>query len=113
MAVGGDYQKPDTVFPHPLVANDGGRAWHSIGQPQGRYLSSIAVVPGAAHMPGAFYAGGPSGIYSLTPLGRWEQRSDLSINVIAFPSANTAWATGPKGMIAPCTIEPPPVAPQP
>jgi len=107
MAVGGDYQKPDTVFPNPLVANDGGRAWHSVGQPQGRFLSSIAVAPGAAHRPGTFFAAGPSGIYSLTALGQWEQRSDLSVNVIAFPSAKTGWAAGPKGLIAHWNIEAP------
>jgi photosystem II stability/assembly factor-like uncharacterized protein len=107
MAVGGDYQKPDAVFPNPLVANDGGRAWHSIGQPQGRFLSSVAVAPGAAHRPGTFFAAGPSGIYSLSPLGQWVQHSDLNVNVIAFPSAQTGWAAGPKGLIARWNIEAP------
>jgi len=45
--------------------------------------------------------------YSLSPLGHWEQRSDLNVNVIAFPSAKTGWAAGPKGMIARWNIETP------
>lgn len=106
MAVGGDYQKPDGVFPNPLVANDGGRAWHSIGQPQGRFLSSVAVAPGAAHMPGTFFAAGPSGIFSLSGIGQWVQRSDLAVNVLVFPTAKTGWAAGPKGVIARWNIEP-------
>jgi photosystem II stability/assembly factor-like uncharacterized protein len=105
MAVGGDYQKQDAVFPNPLVANDGGRAWHGIGQPQGRYLSSIAVAPGAAHTPGTFHAAGPSGIYSLSPAGQWVQQSDLNVNSIAFSSPMTGWAAGPKGLIARWNIE--------
>jgi photosystem II stability/assembly factor-like uncharacterized protein len=105
MAVGGDYQKQDAVFPNPLVANDGGRAWHSIGQPQGRYLSSIAIAPGAAHMPGTFYAAGPSGIYSLSPIGQWVQHSDLNVNVVAFPSGKSGWAAGPKGLVARWNME--------
>ncbi len=105
MAVGGDYQKPDTVFPNPLVANDGGRAWHGIGSPQGRFLSSIVVAPSASHLPGTFFAAGPSGIYSLSPAGQWVQRSDLNVNVIAFPSAKSGWAAGPKGLIARWNIE--------
>jgi photosystem II stability/assembly factor-like uncharacterized protein len=113
MAVGGDYQKQDTPFPNPLVANDGGRAWHAIGQPQGRYLSSIAVAPGAGRMPGSFYASGPSGIYSLSPAGQWVQNSDLNVNVIAFPSAKTAWAAGPKGLIAHWNIDTPAAAQKP
>jgi photosystem II stability/assembly factor-like uncharacterized protein len=112
MAVGGDYQKPDAVFPNPLVANDGGRAWHSIGQPQGRFLSSIAVAPGAAQRPGTFFAAGPSGIYSLSPLGQWVQHSDLNVNVIAFSSAKTGWAAGPKGLIARWNTEVPAEVPK-
>ena len=108
MAVGGDYQKQDALFPNPLVANDGGRAWHGIGTPQGRFLSSVGVAPGAAHMPGIFFAAGPSGIYSLSPTGQWVQQSDLNVNVIAFPSAKSGWAAGPKGLIAHWNIEPPP-----
>ena len=100
MAVGGDYQKPDTPFPNPLVANDGGRAWHGIGTPQPRFLSSIAVVPGGPHMPGSFAAAGPSGVFSLGPAAQWVQQSDLNVNVIAFPSANAGWAAGPKGVVA-------------
>jgi len=107
MAVGGDYQKPDAVFPNPLVANDGGRAWHSIGTPQGHFLSSVAVAPGAAHMPGTFYAAGPSGIYSLSPAGQFVQQSDLAVNAIAFSSASVGWAAGPKGLIARWNIEAP------
>lgn len=105
MAVGGDYQKPDAVFPNPLVANDGGRAWHGIGQPQGRFLSSIVVAPSATHIPGTFYAAGPSGIFSLSPIGQWVQHSDLAVNVIAFPSAKSGWAAGPKGLIARWNID--------
>ena len=108
MAVGGDYLKPDAIFPNPLVANDGGRAWHSIGQPQGRFLSSIAIAPGVARMPGTFYAAGPSGIYSLSSIGQWVQHSDLNVNVIAFPSAKTGWAAGPKGLIAHWNNDAPP-----
>lgn len=106
MAVGGDYQKPDAVFPNPLVANDGGRVWHGIGPPQGRFLSSIVVAPSAGRLPGTFYAAGPSGIYSLSSFGQWVQHSDLNVNVIAFPSAKSGWAAGPKGLIAHWNIEP-------
>ena len=100
MAVGGDYQKPDAPFPNPLVANDGGRAWHGIGVPQPRFLSSIAIAPGQGRMPGTFVAAGPSGIFSLGPAAQWVQQSDFSVNVIAFPSATVGWAAGPKGLVA-------------
>ena len=106
MAVGGDYQKPDAVFPNPLVANDGGRAWHGIGVAQGRYLSSIVVAPGAPHMPGTFFAAGPGGIFSLSSAGQWVQHSDLNVNVLAFPSARTGWAAGAKGLVARRDAEP-------
>ncbi len=105
MAVGGDYKQPDALFPNPLNANDGGRAWQRIGPPQGRYLSSIAVAPGVGRMPGSVYAAGPSGIYSLSSFGQFTQRSDLNVNVIAFPSAKSGWAAGPKGLIAHWNIE--------
>jgi photosystem II stability/assembly factor-like uncharacterized protein len=107
MAVGGDYQKPDALFPNPLNANDGGRAWQRLGPPQGRFLSSIAVAPGVGRMPGSVYAAGPSGIYSLTSFGQWTQRSDLNVNVIAFPSARSGWAAGPKGLVAHWNIDTP------
>ena len=105
MAVGGDYQQPDAAFPNPLVANDGGRAWHGIGAQQGRFLSSIVVAPSASHLPGTFFAAGPSGIFSLSPMGPWMQHSDLNVNVIAFPSAKVGWAAGPKGLVARWTLE--------
>jgi photosystem II stability/assembly factor-like uncharacterized protein len=106
MAVGGDYQQPDALFPNPLNANDGGRAWQRIGPPQGRFLSSIAVAPGTGRMPGKVFAAGPSGIYSLSSFGQWVQHSDLNVNVIAFPTAKSGWAAGPKGLIARWNIEP-------
>jgi len=107
MAVGGDYQQPDALFPNPLNANDGGRAWQRLGPPQGRFLSSIAVAPGVGRMPGTVHAAGPSGIYSLSSIGQWVQHSDLNVNVIAFPSAKSGWAAGPKGLIARWNIESP------
>ena len=111
MAVGGDYQKPDAIFSNPLVANDGGRAWRGIGTPQGRFLSSIVVAPSATRMPGTFFAAGPSGIFSLSAIGQWLQRSELNVNVIAFPSAKTGWAAGPKGLVARWSLAASPAAP--
>ena len=100
MAVGGDYAKPDTAFPNPFVANDGGRAWRGMGGSQGRFLSSIVYAPSATRIPGSFVAAGPGGIFKLGPGAQWVQQSDLNINVLAFPSANVGWAAGPKGVIA-------------
>ena len=100
MAVGGDYLKPEAPFPNPLVANDGGRAWHGIGAPQPRFLSSITIAPGEGRLPGTFVAAGPSGIFTLGPAAQWVQQSDLNVNVVAFPSARVGWAAGPKGLVA-------------
>ena len=110
--VGGDYQQPAANFPNPFVANDGGRAWapiHSIshaGESQSPFLSSVVLAPGANHGPNVFVAAGPSGIYSLGSDHQWVRQSDVSANVLAFPSATTGWAVGPKGMIARWNIEP-------
>lgn len=99
MAVGGDYAKPDLPFPNPMIANDGGRAWQSVGTP-GRFLSSIAVLPASGRALSAHVAAGPGGVFRLGLGAQWLQESDLNLNVLTFSSAQVGWAAGPKGMVA-------------
>lgn len=99
MAVGGDYAKPNDPYPSPMIANDGGRAWQSVGTP-GRFLSSIAVQPASGRVLSGHVAAGPSGVFKLGFGGQWVQQSDLNLNVVAFPSTNVGWAAGPKGVVA-------------
>lgn len=119
VAVGGDYQKPESSdLPNVLFTADGGQNWQlgSRTEPSGMYLSSVValstVVPGGE----SFIAVGTRGIVNLVSRTRKEaldgisegfkyKVSEVELNSVAVApgshknSVENVWAVGPKGSV--------------
>ncbi|HEX7286564.1 MAG TPA: oxidoreductase, partial [Candidatus Angelobacter sp.] len=103
VAVGGDYQHPESSdLPNVLATEDGGKTWRAEKtNPPGMYLSSVASVwhPGKDSLLAAGINGllhGDGGF----PLDKKE--SDANLNAVAGTGANIRiswWAVGPKGIV--------------
>jgi photosystem II stability/assembly factor-like uncharacterized protein len=103
IAVGGDYQHPESSdLPNVLVTDDGGKTWKAGAptQPAGMYLSSVASV----WHPGKNYdlAAGTKGLLVGPGGSPWEQESAENLNAVGGTGANVTiawWAVGAKGMV--------------
>lgn len=113
IAVGGDYANPaGSQSPVVFLTNDGGESWRpgEPTDPPGLFLSSVAFKPrspsakskraraNAADFAEAV-AAGTGGIISLGTNGKWTRESEKTINAASFPTHNTGWAVGPKGLV--------------
>jgi len=122
VAVGGDYQKPETSdLPNVLFTTDGGQGWQigSGTQPPGMYLSSLVSVQAVGvHIPGwqSFIAVGTKGMVNLVGQISKEDLSKMfegfkpkvseeELNSVAIApdshknSVENVWAVGPKGKV--------------
>jgi photosystem II stability/assembly factor-like uncharacterized protein len=122
VAVGGDYQKPESSdLPNVLFTADGGQSWQigSGTQPPGMYLSSVVGAPGVGvHIPGwqSFIAVGTKGMVNLVGQiskedlnkmfeGFKPKVSEEELNSVAIApdshknSVENVWAVGPKGIV--------------
>jgi photosystem II stability/assembly factor-like uncharacterized protein len=122
VAVGGDYQKPESSeLPNVLFTMDGGQSWQvgSGTDPSGMYLSSVVGVPTVGpHTAGwqSFIAVGTKGIVSLVGRMSKEDLNTMSggfkykvveeeLNSVAIApdfrknSIENLWAVGPKGRV--------------
>jgi photosystem II stability/assembly factor-like uncharacterized protein len=103
IAVGGDYQHPESSdLPNVLATDDGGKTWRAEkADPAGMYLSSVASVwhPGK----NSLIAAGTKGLLHGDggfPLDKKE--SDENLNAVAGTGANIRiswWAVGPNGIV--------------
>jgi photosystem II stability/assembly factor-like uncharacterized protein len=122
VAVGGDYEKPESSeLPNVLFTMDGGQSWQvgSGTDPSGMYLSSVVGVPTVGpHTAGwqSFIAVGTKGIVSLVGRMSKEDLNTMSggfkykvneeeLNGVAIApdfrknSIENLWAVGPKGRV--------------
>ena len=98
---GGDYEKPELRGRNLAVTSDGGATWtltDSASSPAG-YRSAVAFVPGTSTH--TMVAVGLTGTDVSVDGGRsWKSVDDVPYNSVAFATATTGWAVGPKGRIA-------------
>jgi photosystem II stability/assembly factor-like uncharacterized protein len=93
IAVGGDYQHPESsALPNVMLTSDGGRTWRAgpATDPAGVYLSS--VVSYHHHI----IAAGIKGLW-VNSTG-WKNESAKNLNAVA-DGDKMIWAVGPKGVV--------------
>jgi photosystem II stability/assembly factor-like uncharacterized protein len=102
VAVGGDYQHPESSdLPNVLNTQDGGKTWQqgSATNPAGVYLSSITFVwrPGKDSM----VAVGIAGALISDGGSPWTKENTDNLNSAATPGGRVevVWAVGPKGTV--------------
>lgn len=107
VAVGGDYVNPG-ASPRPTIirTSDGGQTWTAIAgpaEPSSLFFSSIAFIPSRrAQTSGtpAMFVVGPLGAF-MKPEGKpWIAEGAENLNDVALAGEHTAWAVGPKGLVA-------------
>ena len=99
IAVGGDYQLPDSTTGNLAWSDDGGTSWERPVAPPGGYRSDVANFPLTEP---ALIATGPNGTDISRNGGEiWTPWPDLpGHHAIAFsPSGRTGWAVGSDGRI--------------
>jgi photosystem II stability/assembly factor-like uncharacterized protein len=117
-AVGGDYEQPtNTPMPDAIGTEDGGKTWHELIAPAEKlFFSSAVFVPPAPYKPNelsvtgapwqedrpSLLAVGPAGAASFHGgvVPGWIFDSKEGFNAVAAPTAQAAWAVGPKGFVA-------------
>lgn len=105
VAVGGDYQHPETSdIPNVLYTSDRGKTWHVFDQtqPPGAYLSSAAVLSLPAKTDFVFV--GISGMFMHTVISphAWARGEAEDLNTVAVVPTGQGrdiWAIGPKGTV--------------
>jgi photosystem II stability/assembly factor-like uncharacterized protein len=113
-AVGGDYEQPtNTPMPDAIGTEDGGKTWHELIAPAEKlFFSSAVFVPPAPYKPNelsvtgapwqedrpSLLAVGPAGAASFHGgvVPGWIFDSKEGFNAVAAPTAQAAWAVGPK-----------------
>jgi len=93
MAVGGDYQHPESsALPNVMRTSDGGRTWFpaSPTDPAGVYFSSIAF---KGHR---IIAAGIKGLWVHSQ--SWQIAFSENLNTVSA-GHNAVWAVGPKGLV--------------
>jgi photosystem II stability/assembly factor-like uncharacterized protein len=93
IAVGGDYQHPESSdLPNVMRTSDGGKTWQTgpATDPAGVYLSSVALDHDR------MVAAGIKGLWINS--GVWKNQSTENLNAVAVGD-KTTWAVGPKGMV--------------
>jgi len=103
VAVGGDYQHPDSSdLPNVMRTVDGGQTWQPAAptKPAGIYFSSVAL--GAEQL----VAAGIKGLWTKSNSGKsdghdkegWKRESDENLNTVRI-GHSAVWAVGPKGIV--------------
>lgn len=93
--VGGNYEKPGDAAGTAAITNDGGRTWTAINGLSG-YRSGVAYVDNTT-----IVAVGTNGSDILYDRGAtWKKLGSEDLNAVRTDRKNTAWAVGPKGMVA-------------
>lgn len=94
LAIGGDYNAPDTA-PHALaLTRDGGRTWRSAAGP-GEYRSGAAWLTG-----GIALAVGPTGSDISVDAGRsWHRFDDGSLDAVECTRDLSCWGSGVDGRV--------------
>ncbi|WP_426109712.1 WD40/YVTN/BNR-like repeat-containing protein [Massilia sp. PWRC2] len=96
MAVGGDYQQITMAGVNGARSDDGGATWTAVQVLPAGYMSVVVPIKGSASYVAAGLAG--SG-YSLDAGRSWTALDATPLNTVAFASASSGWATGPKGLL--------------
>lgn len=98
VAVGGDYNEPDSAKTVAAYSHDSGVTWHLAEKQPGGYRSAVAHF---SH--GSFATVGPNGqeiaFYKSRGGMHWEHTDSLNLNAARFDDEE-GWAVGPKGAIA-------------
>ena len=123
IAVGGDYAKPtNSPPPNVIQTRDGGKTWKALddaayvveevdgkaqvvnesAQSRSLFLSSVAFLPVRGIFTGLaiVWAVGPAGEIQERAERPWTFSATGNFNALAIPTAETAWAVGPKGFVA-------------
>ena len=96
MAAGGDYQQKNMAGINGARSSDGGATWMASQILPVGYMSVVTPVKGTASFVAAGLAG--SG-YSLDAGRTWTALDTTPVNTVAFASAASGWAVGPKGLL--------------
>lgn len=96
MAAGGDYTAKNLAGINGARSSDGGATWTPASILPVGYMSVVTPVKGS----GSYVAGGLAGSgYSLDGGRNWTALDSTPINTVAFASAGSGWAVGPKGLL--------------
>lgn len=96
LVAGGDYQQKDMAGINGARSIDGGASWTATQILPVGYMSVVTPVKGTASYVAAGLAG--SG-YSLDGGRSWVALDATPLNTVAFASATSGWAIGPKGLL--------------
>lgn len=97
MAAGGDYRDPALAATNGARSTDGGATWHAAPILPAGFMSVLVPVPGA---PSTLVAAGLAGSGVSTDAGlNWRVLDATPVNTVAFASARSGWAVGPKGLL--------------
>jgi photosystem II stability/assembly factor-like uncharacterized protein len=96
VAVGGDYQRPDSARGTAAYTTDGGRGWQPASVPPRGYRSGVALVRVGGHL--IAVAVGTSGSDLSTDGGRtWSPLDSTGFNAVQFTPKGIAFAVGGNG----------------
>ncbi len=99
VAVGGDYQHPDSVRGNAAYTQDGGRSWRPADSPPHGYRSGVAAMRRGAGV--VAVAVGTTGTDISFDGGRtWRALDATGFNAVRFTPAGAAVAVGPRGTAA-------------
>jgi photosystem II stability/assembly factor-like uncharacterized protein len=102
VAVGGDYQQPNTTTETAAWSEDNGKTWVAVTeQPPSGYRSAVAKAL-AAEGKIALVAVGPNGTDQSSDFGKsWQRVSDEGFHTLDFtPDQQAGWAAGAGGRIS-------------
>jgi photosystem II stability/assembly factor-like uncharacterized protein len=98
VAVGGDFEVPDSAPNGAAVSQDGGRSWQPATEPPGEYRSGAAW---ANRFGGTALAVGPSGSDISYDGGRtWREFDTGSFDTVDCAGGVLCWASGEQGRVA-------------
>jgi photosystem II stability/assembly factor-like uncharacterized protein len=99
VAVGGDYQHPDSVRGNAVLTQDGGRSWRSADSPPHGYRSGVAAMRRGGNV--VAIAVGTTGTDLSIDGGRtWRALDSAAFNAVRFTPGGAAIAVGPRGAAA-------------
>lgn len=99
VAVGGDYQQPDSVRLNAATTSDGGRTWLVSAQPPRGYRSGVALHRDGDRL--TALAVGTNGSDISRDGGRtWSPLDSTPFNAIQFAPSGVAFAVGARGRVA-------------
>lgn len=106
IAVGGDYEAPDSVRPNVAITNDGGDRWTLADSAHvAKFLSGVTYVDSSAD--GPVVAVGSRGTWISRDGGlTWSRVSSSPYNAVGSTSG-TAIAVGPEGAVGSWVVRPP------